>query len=141
MSLRTMADTQLYLITPPAFNPDEFAGQLRDALDGGSVASVQLRLKNASDEDIITAARILMPLCHDRNVAFIINDRPDIARAVGADGVHIGADDIPYSQAREIVGADSVVGITAKNSLHHSLEGAQQGAHYVACGAFFPTAT
>jgi len=136
-----MADTQLYLITPPVFNLNEFAVQLQDALDGGPVASVQLRLKDATDEDIITAARTLMPICHAREVAFIINDRPDIARKVGADGVHIGAEDMPYAEAREIVGEECIVGVTCKDSRHLSMSAGEQGADYVAFGAFFPSTT
>ncbi len=136
-----MADTQLYLITPPAFAPDEFAGQLAAALDGGPVASVQLRLKEASDADIIAAARILMPICHGRDVAFILNDRADLARDVGADGVHVGQDDMTCAEARNIVGDDAIVGVTCHNSRHLSMIAAEQGADYVAFGAFFPTRT
>ncbi|MCK5425506.1 MAG: thiamine phosphate synthase [Emcibacter sp.] len=136
-----MAGTQLYIITPPAFNVDDFAGQLADALDGGPVASVQLRLKDVSDEEIIAAAKILIPICHAKNVAFIINDRPDIARKVSADGVHVGQDDMSYAQAREMLGEDCIVGVTCKNSRHISMVAAEQGADYVAFGAFFPTDT
>ena len=136
-----MVQTQLYIITPPAFNLDDFSGQLRQALEGGDVASVQLRLKDAADAEIITAANALMPICHDQNVAFIINDRPDIARTVGADGVHVGQDDMSYKDAREIVGDDAIVGVTAKNSRHLSMVAAEQGASYVAFGAYFPTTT
>lgn len=136
-----MAETQLYLITPPTFHLEEFAGQLTQALDGGSVASVQLRLKDVTDEGIIEAARVLMPICHDRDVAFIINDRPDIAHKVGADGVHIGQNDMSYAEAREIVGKDCIVGVTAKDSRHLSMNAAEQGADYVAFGAFYPSDT
>ncbi len=136
-----MANTQLYIITPPAINVDEFAGQLKQALDGGPVASVQLRLKDVPYTEIIAAANALMPICHARDVAFIINDRPDIAHKVGADGVHVGQNDMSYKQAREIVGQDSIVGVTAKNSRHLSMVAAEQGADYVAFGAFFPTNT
>ncbi|NOZ43523.1 MAG: thiamine phosphate synthase, partial [Alphaproteobacteria bacterium] len=132
---------QLYLITPPVFELDTFAGQLDEALSGGPVASVQLRLKGAADEDIIAAANILMPICHDREVAFIVNDRPDIARNIGADGVHIGQDDMAYADARAIVGDDHVVGVSCHNSRHLSMTAAEQGADYVAFGAFFPTKT
>ena len=120
---------------------NDFAGQLTEALAGGPVASVQLRLKDASDAEIIVAAKVLMPVCHEREVAFIINDRPDIAREVGADGVHVGQDDMSYAQAREIVGERCIVGVTAKNSRHLSMIAAEQGADYVAFGAFFPTDT
>ncbi len=136
-----MSDTQLYLITPPGFNPDDFAPALTAALDGGPVASVQLRLKDAADTEIIRAANILMPICHAREVAFIINDRPDLARKIGADGVHVGQDDMSYKDAREIIGNSGIVGVTCKDSRHLSMVAAEQGADYVAFGAFFPTDT
>lgn len=136
-----MDETQLYLITPPAFEPEAFAAQLLQAFEGGPVASVQLRLKDATDEQVIEAAAILMPLCHARKVAFILNDRPDLAKKVGADGVHIGQGDMPYAEARAIVGEDCVVGVTCKDSRHLSMVAAESGADYVAFGAFYPTAT
>lgn len=136
-----MTETQLYLITPPTFHLEDFAPQLAEALDGGPVASVQLRLKDVTDEGIIEAARVLMPICHAHEVAFIINDRPDIAHKVGADGVHIGQDDMTYAEARDIMGDDCIIGVTAKNSRHLSMTAADQGADYVAFGAFFPTNT
>ncbi len=136
-----MAETQLYIITPPTFDLDDFAGQLTEALDGGHVASVQLRLKDATEDEIITAAGVLMPICHNHEVAFLINDRPDIAHKVGADGVHVGQDDMTYAAAREIVGDEAIVGVTCKDSRHFSMIAAEQGADYVAFGAFFPTTT
>ncbi|HEC00393.1 MAG TPA: thiamine phosphate synthase [Sphingomonadales bacterium] len=136
-----MTRTQLYLITPPKIDIERFARDLSAALDGGPVASVQLRLKDATDTDIITAAQVLMPICHARDVAFIINDRPDIARDVKADGVHVGQDDMPYAEARTIVGPDSIVGVTCKDSRHLSMTAAEQGADYVAFGAFYDTDT
>lgn len=136
-----MSDTRLYLITPTKFELDIFATQLADALDGGDVASVQLRMKDSYDDDIIKAAKVLMPICHSKDVAFIINDRPDIALKVNADGVHIGQDDVSYKEARKIVGADNIVGVTAKNSRHLAMLAGEAGADYVAFGAFFPTST
>ncbi|MBL4801346.1 MAG: thiamine phosphate synthase [Emcibacter sp.] len=136
-----MTGTQLYLITPPVFNLDEFSDQLADALNGGSVASLQLRLKEAADEEIIAASHVLMPLCHAHDVAFIINDRPDLAHTVGADGVHVGQDDISYAEARAIVGDDCIVGVTCNDSRHLSMTAAEQGADYVAFGAFYSTDT
>ena len=85
---------QLYLITPPAIELDGFAGILAEALDAGPVACVQLRLKDIDDKALKQAADTLREVCHARDVAFIVNDRPDIAAAVGADGAHIGEDDV-----------------------------------------------
>jgi thiamine-phosphate pyrophosphorylase len=82
-----------------------------------------------------------MPLCHARDVAFILNDRPDLAAALGCDGVHIGPDDMPYDEARRLVGPGATVGVSAKDSRHRAMELAERGADYVAFGAFFPSPT
>ncbi len=136
-----MSDTRLYLITPSEFNLDDFSKHLSDALDGGDVASLQLRMKESYDEDIIAAARTLMPICHAKDVAFIINDRPDLAVKTSADGVHVGQEDMRYAEARELLGPDKIVGVTCKDSRHLAMEAGEQGADYVAFGSFFPTTT
>ena len=132
---------QLYLITPPALEPAAFAEDLKAALDGGPVACLQLRLKDAPDDAVRRAAEILMGVCHGYDVAFLVNDRPDLARDLGADGVHIGQEDAAYAEARALVGTGATVGVTCHNSLHLAMEAAEAGADYVAFGAFFPTGT
>ncbi len=132
---------QLYLITPPAFEPAAFAEDLKAALDGGPAACLQLRLKDAPDDAVRRAAEILMPVCHGYDVAFLVNDRPDLAHELGADGVHIGQEDAGYAEARSVVGADATVGVTCHDSLHLAMEAAEAGADYVAFGAFFATRT
>jgi thiamine-phosphate pyrophosphorylase len=132
---------RLYLITPPKFEPRAFAEELKRALDGGDVASLQLRMKDASDNEILRAAEIVMPIAQDRDVAFIVNDRPDLAHMLRADGVHIGQEDTPYDEAREIIGKNAIVGVTCHNSRDLAFAAGEAGADYVAFGAFFPTAT
>lgn len=132
---------RLYLITPPAFDPEVFKRELEAALGGGDVACLQLRIKGADDGAVRRAARALMPLCHAHDVAFILNDRPDLAAALGADGVHIGQEDADYASARAAMGSAGIVGVTCHDSKHLAYEAAEQGADYVAFGAFFPTAT
>lgn len=132
---------RLYLITPPALDPAAFRDRLAEALDAGDVACVQLRLKGASDDEIRRAADILRPVAQDRGVAFLMNDRPDLAAETGCDGVHIGQEDVTYAEARRIVGRDAIVGVTCHNSRHLAMIAAEQGADYVAFGAFFPTGT
>lgn len=132
---------RLYLITPPKIEPSAFADELGRALDGGDVASFQLRLKDASDDEMRRAAEGLMPIAQARDVAFIINDRPDLAAEMGADGVHIGQEDAAYAEARRTVGPDKIVGVTCHNSRHLAIEAAEVGADYVAFGAFYPTQT
>ncbi len=131
----------LYLITPPAFDPASFAETLKRALDAGDVACLQIRLKPAEDDAVRRAVEALMPIAHARNVAVLVNDRPDIAAAMGADGVHIGQSDMSYPEARKTLGAGKTIGVTCHDSRHLAMEAAEAGADYVAFGAFFPTAT
>jgi thiamine-phosphate pyrophosphorylase len=136
-----LPNCRLYLITPPVIDPAPFADDLAVALDGGDVACLQLRLKEAGDEEILKAADILAPVARARDVAFVINDRADLAAKVECDGVHVGQEDTPYAQARSLVGKDAIIGVTCHNSRHLAIEAAEAGADYVAFGAFFPTAT
>ena len=130
---------RLYLVSPPSLEVSSFRKQLGDAFAGGDVGAFQLRLKDAEDADILKAAKELMPICNERGVAFILNDRPDLAAQLGADGVHLGHDDMPVAEARAIVGPEIVIGATAHASRHIALEAGEQGADYVAFGAFYPT--
>jgi thiamine-phosphate pyrophosphorylase len=132
---------RLYLITPPKLEPRAFADDLRRALDGGDVACLQLRLKDVSDDDIRRATEILMPIAQDADVAFILNDRPDLAAELRCDGVHVGQEDASYAEARAAVGRNAIVGVTCHNSRHLAMEAGEAGADYVAFGAFFPTQT
>ena len=83
----------------------------------------------------------LRPQAQRRGVAFLLNDRPDLAFETGCDGVHVGQSDMPYREARATIGADRIVGVTCHNSRHLAMEAAEAGADYVAFGAFFPTQT
>jgi len=132
---------RLYLVTPPALAPAAFADTLQAALDGGDVACLQLRLKDAPDADVLRAAESLKPICVARGVALLINDRPDLALKAGADGVHVGQEDAPYGEARKLLGAGRIVGVTCHDSRHLAMEAGEAGADYVAFGAFFPTGT
>ncbi|MES1156287.1 MAG: thiamine phosphate synthase [Alphaproteobacteria bacterium] len=131
---------RLYLITPPRLEA-QFVDAMRDALGGGDVAAVQLRLKDMADAEVLAAAKALKPVVQDAGAAFILNDRPDLAAKAGADGVHIGQQDASYTEARRILGPDKIIGVTAHNSRHLAMEAAEAGADYVAFGAFFPTET
>lgn len=132
---------RLYLITPPALEPHEFAETLAGALDAGDVASLQLRLKGVDDDGVRRASELLMPVCQSRDVAYLINDRPDLAAEMGADGVHIGQRDAGYAEARRLLGRERIVGVTCHSSRHLAMEAAEAGADYVAFGAFFATGT
>lgn len=137
-----MAACRLYLITPPALDdPGAFAETLKGALDAGDVAALQIRLKDASDDAIARACELLLPVAQSRDVAAIMNDRPDLAARLGCDGVHIGQEDATYAEARAAVGPRGMVGVTCHDSRHLAMEAAEAGADYVAFGAFFDTRT
>ena len=133
---------RLYLITPTAI-PDleAFAAELEAALAAGDCAALQIRLKAASDEEIRAAVARLKPICQVHDVALILNDRPDLARATGCDGVHVGQEDASLAEARRIMGEGAMIGVTCHDSRHLAMEAAEGGADYVAFGAFFPTQT
>ena len=140
--MSTAPGCRLYLLTPDRITDvAAFAELLDQALAAGDVACLQLRLKGADDGAVRSAVKTLMPVCHRHDVAFILNDRPDLAAELECDGVHIGPDDMPYDEARRIMGPDAIVGVTCKDSRHVAMELADAGADYVAFGAFFPTAT
>jgi thiamine-phosphate pyrophosphorylase len=131
----------LYLVSPPQLSAANFIIPLREALEGGDVASFQLRLKNVDDDVIRRATDLLRPIVQAAGGAFILNDRPDLAAELGCDGVHVGQEDASYGEARAAMGAKGIVGVTAHDSRHLAMEAADAGADYVAFGAFFPTRT
>lgn len=133
---------RLYLITPPRLDDlAAFGRSLAHALDAGDVAALQIRLKDVPDDVIAAAVDALTPIAAARDVAVILNDRPDLAARLGCDGVHVGQDDASYAEARRLVGRDRIVGVTCHDSRHLAMEAAEAGADYVAFGAFFPTGT
>lgn len=140
--MTTPPDCRLYLITPPALDDlAAFGRTLAAALDAGDVAALQLRLKDTPDAVIAAAVDVIMPIAHSRDVALILNDRPDLAAKLGCDGVHVGQDDPPCQEARKIMGKHAMIGVTCHDSRHLAMEAAEAGADYVAFGAFFPTTT
>jgi thiamine-phosphate pyrophosphorylase len=131
---------RLYLISPPKLSAANFLIPLKEALEGGDVASFQLRLKQASDDEIRRAVDTLRPVVQAHGTAFILNDRPDLAAELACDGVHVGQEDASYQSARAAL-PGGIVGVTCHDSRHLAMEAAEAGADYVAFGAFFPTQT
>jgi len=131
----------LYLITPPNFNLQKFSRKLVKAFDGGDIAVLQIRLKNTPDDIICRAIDTLLPIAKEFGTTVLVNDRPDLAKKTGCDGVHIGQQDCRYQESRNTVGEDKVVGVTCHDSTHLAMEAGEQGADYVAFGAFFYTST
>ena len=133
---------RLYLITPPAIpDLDAFAATLDEALGAGDVAALQIRLKPADDAAVRAAVTVLAPVARRHDVAVILNDRPDLARTTGCDGVHIGQDDASLAEARRVMGPDAMIGVTCHDDRDLAWDAADGGADYVAFGAFYPTAT
>ncbi|HKY17425.1 MAG TPA: thiamine phosphate synthase [Rhizomicrobium sp.] len=135
-----LSDCRLYLVSPPKLSAANFLIPLREALEGGDVASFQLRLKHVSDDEIRRAVDLLRPAVQANGTAFILNDRPDLAAELGCDGVHVGQEDASYAEARRLL-PDGIVGVTCHDSRHLAMEAGEAGADYVAFGAFFPTQT
>jgi thiamine-phosphate pyrophosphorylase len=137
-----MADGErcrLYLVTPPAILPG-FPDLLAAALDAGDVAALQIRLKDLDDDALKRAVASLLPVAQTRGVAVILNDRPDLAVALGCDGAHVGQDDTPAVIARAVLG-ELTLGVTCHDSRDLAMDAGEAGADYVAFGAFFPTGT
>jgi thiamine-phosphate pyrophosphorylase len=135
--------SELYLITPPQIDLAHFPAALAAALDAGPIACVQLRMKQADDAQWRRAIDALRPIVHARGVAFLLNDRADLAVATGCDGAHLGQEDLGpggVAAARAALGKLSL-GVTCHDSRHLAIEAANAGADYVAFGAFFPTST
>jgi thiamine-phosphate pyrophosphorylase len=130
---------RLYLISPMRVDAATFPNLLDEALSAGDVGAFQLRLKETTDEQIIAIARSVLPICRAHGVAFILNDRADLALEVGADGIHLGQDDMSLSDARRQLGEERVIGVSCHDSSHLAMEAGEGGADYVAFGAFFPT--
>ena len=133
---------RLYLITPPVIDDlFQWVKTWEQALDGGDIACVQIRLKGLDDDSLARAIDVLRPPAQRRGIAVILNDRPDLAFETGCDGVHIGQSDGGVKAARAAVGANAIVGVTCHDSRHLAMEAGEQGADYVAFGAFYPTRT
>ncbi len=132
---------QLYIVSPAAIVLPDFVEALKAALGGGPVAAFQLRLKDVTDDEVLRACEGLLPVCKAADVAFILNDRADLAAAAGADGVHLGQSDGTIADARALLGRDAQIGRTCHDSRHLAMEAGEQGADYVAFGAFYDTTT
>lgn len=132
----------LYLITPPAIGDlAAFRRELSRAFEAGPVAALQIRLKDVADEVVAATVTVVQPIAKAHGALVILNDRPDLAAALHCDGVHIGQADGTVAQARRLVGAQAIVGVSCHASRHLAMVAAEEGADYVAFGAFFPSST
>ena len=138
--MKAQPDYSIYLVTDDGcLQGRALIDCVREALEGG-VTLVQYRAKTASSAEMYAEALQLKALCDSFNVPLIINDRLDIAMAVGAAGVHLGQNDLPCAAARKILGEDYIIGVSAHNPAE-AKAALQSGADYLGCGAVFGTAT
>lgn len=138
--MKAQPDYSIYLVTDDGcLQGRALLDCVSEALDGG-VTLVQYRAKTASSAEMYAEALQLKALCDSFKVPLIINDRLDIAMAVGAAGVHLGQDDLPCAAARKILGEDYIIGVSAHNPAE-AKAALQSGADYLGCGAVFGTAT
>ena len=138
--MKAQPDYSIYLVTDDGcLQGRTLIDCVREALEDG-VTLVQYRAKTASSAEMYAEALQLKALCDSFNVPLIINDRLDIAMAVGAAGVHLGQDDLPCAAARKILGEDYLIGVSAHNP-SEAKAALQNGADYLGCGAVFGTAT
>lgn len=133
-------DTSLYFITDSTnYDEKEFLFRVEEALKGG-VTILQLREKDKSTREYIELAEKVHTIAKQYNVPLIIDDRVDVALAVDAEGVHVGASDMPVATARKLMGENKIVGATAK-TVSWAKEAYEQGADYLGVGAIYPTTT
>ena len=130
-----LRDARLYFVA----DRDGMQRALDAALAGGADL-FQLRDKEASDDELLAAAESARERCRAAGALFVLNDRPDLAAACGADGVHVGQDDTPVARAREIVGTDAIVGLST-HSIEQAQAGGRSGADYIAVGPVHATPT
>ncbi len=129
---------RLHIITDFAFQQHYSHAELaRLAIQGGA-DTIQFRQKHGSFRDVLASALEVQRVCEELGTTLIINDRIDIALAVGADGVHLGQMDMPASLARKVLGPDAIIGITTPE-LRLALKAYQEGADYVGFGPVYPT--
>ena len=133
---------QLYLISPLDVS-GAFPDRLARALDAGKgiVTAFQFRVKGLDQHEAARLAEPLQRICADRDVAFIVNDDIALARRLGADGVHLGQGDGEVKVARGELGREAQIGVTCHASRHLAMQAGEDGADYVAFGAFFPSTT
>lgn len=127
---------QLYLVTPgglaSALALEAFAADLKAALGAGPVAAVLLRTGGLNGDAARRAAEALGPLAKARDVAFLIEDRPEVAEAANADGVHLTDSRVSVAETRAEIGPEAIVGVACDASRHDAIEAAEAGADYVA---------
>ena len=133
-------NSSLYFITDSTpYSEEEFLHRVEEALAGGATL-LQLREKERTTREYLQLAARVHEIALKYQVPLIIDDRVDVALAVGAEGVHVGQSDLPVVDARRLMGPDKIVGATTK-TVPQALEAYEQGADYLGVGAIYPTTT
>ena len=131
----------IYLISPQKIRGLKFYKKLNKVLKTNKVKYFQLRLKKISTSNLLKISKKVKKIVKRNNVKFIINDKPLVAKMVGANGCHIGQKDMDFISARKILGKNKIIGVTCHNSKKLALKAKKHGANYVAFGSFFKSST
>lgn len=138
--MKPVLDYRVYLVTDTVYFNDANIWNKMDAALRGGVALVQYRDKTQESRILYERALKMKALCDKYKVPMLVDDRADIAFAVGAAGVHVGQSDLPAEVARRMLGADAIIGVSAHNA-EEALAAEAAGADYLGCGAVYPTGT
>ena len=130
----------LYVIVDPEATRGRPVLDVAEAVLEGGATLVQLRDKTGELETVLPTARAIKALCESRGALFIVNDDPHLAAASGAQGLHLGQDDMPVAEARRIVDSGTIIG-RSNNTIEEIEASRDAGADYLAVGAVFPTST
>ena len=131
----------IYLISPQKIRGVKFYKELNQVLKTNKVKYFQLRLKRISTTNLLKISKKIKKITRKNNVKFLINDKPFVAKMVGADGCHIGQKDTNFISSRKILGKNKIIGVTCHNSKKLALKAKKYGANYVAFGSFFKSST
>ena len=131
----------IYLISPQKIRGSKFYQELNNVLKTNKVRFFQLRLKKISESKLIKISKKVKKITMKNNVKLLINDKPFVAKKIGADGCHVGQKDLDLISSRKILGKDKIIGVTCHNSKKLALKAKKLGANYVAFGSFFKSST
>jgi len=131
----------IYLISPQRIRGVKFYKELNQVLKTNKVKYFQLRLKKIPIHNLLKISRKIKKIVRKNNVKFLINDKPLVAKMVGADGCHIGQKDVDFLSSRKILGKNKIIGVTCHNSKKLALKAKKCGANYIAFGSFFKSST
>ena len=131
----------IYLLSPEKIRGVSFYNELNQVLKTNKVKYFQLRLKKISTSDLLKISKKVKKITNKNNVKFLVNDKPFVAKMVGADGCHLGQKDMSFVNARRILGKHKIIGMTCHNSKKLAIKAKKYGADYIAFGSFFKSST